>query len=236
MPTRTTVDVKLDIPKYLTKDLQDDEAICQTCGGLGLVVRPNEYGLREENKKAWRVSFPYRNESLFPCPSCYNGVVKLCMHCGTVLPRGHLICCCETVQSEKRVADLAKQLERWQKAQKISFTDAITRFKMVYVEPADEYFITEELLDRLSEYWELGEPLIERIYGTTTASITIDAASIIEGACEELAEAAADNIDSDDERELQDLLDSWAEKHKKDTTTYFPDYEVGVILPEGATR
>ncbi len=236
MPNRTTTEVNLGLPATIIKDLGEGEAICPVCGGLGLAIYPNNYGLSKDKETGWTVYLPYRHESVGPCRSCYNGVVNICKHCGEAMPKGHLTCQCEGGRAEWREKETAKELERWEKTQKIPFSEALKRFKYVYIEDGDKYINPNELLEWLvDQHIEAGQHISlkhERIYGTTMVSISLDAGSIIENACDELHDDALDTIDSDAEREMQDFLNGWAERHGKDTKTYYPDYGVGVLLPE----
>ena len=64
-------------------------------------------------------------------------------------------------------------------------------------------------------------------------SIFMDAGSIIEDACEELHEDAYNNIPSEDENELQNLLNAWCKNEESNTKTYYPSYEKYVKVDIG---
>ena len=49
--------IDVDFNLKLKKDLQEDEVICPKCGGTGLQVDDNPFGLKGENS---RVMFPYK--------------------------------------------------------------------------------------------------------------------------------------------------------------------------------
>lgn len=61
------------------------------------------------------------------------------------------------------------------------------------------------------------------LWNCNQAQIHFDAGDMIEFACEELHEDAAETISSADEKELQDLLDKWCE-NQSGTITYTPNF------------
>jgi len=231
MPIRTEyIDVNFNLK--LKKDLQEHEVICSHCGGTGLQVDDNPFGIKEENSK---VHFPYKQQTIVSCRHCYNGVQSKCLYCNKILDRGTSQCNCEEASQERINKRNNKDLETWNKAKKISLQEAIiNRFGMVYVDNHDKYFSVDEFKDWLADNEDNeGKPIDRnslRIYSTYTMDLSIDASDIIENACSDLHEDAMDNISNKDEKELQTLLDKWCEDNKAGTTTYYADYKIGVML------
>ena len=106
---------------------------------------------------------------------------------------------------------------------------------MVFIDGIDEYVHVDMLEDWLADDVAEGNG-VPRIYGTTTTELSFDAGSLVEDACEDLHEEAGDNISNDEIKELQALLDAWAEKVDRGTKTYWADWSVGVILTESIKK
>lgn len=233
MPEKVIIDVELLMPKQLEKDLMEHQQVCVTCKGLGVVVRDNEYGLKGE---VWIRGFPHKNQSLWPCPDCYNGVQPVCKYCGKPGSRGYTRaeanCQCEGASNARSKERDQKEQERWDKAEKVSPKEACNRFELVYIDGPDEYIPPQELLDRLEELKEEDPELPPPyIWGTYTMRIALPCATdLVAEACEELHEEAESNISKEDIDRLQSLLSQWAEEVEGATTTYFPDYKYGIVL------
>ena len=220
-------EIKCILPDTLEKDLQDNEAICPVCHGLGVVLDNNIYGIKGDTSEAARKSmFPYNHQAIKFCPNCYNGVIRLCEYCGKQLPRGILKCTCEQQIEKDKEEKKIKYQETIEKAKEIDIESVST---YLYDEQTDHYFA--EIEDFVDEYKdntdyendeEMLENLPEVLWVCSKAEISIDADSIIESACEELHEDARDFIY--DEKELQEFLDKWCEK-QTGTTTYYPCYK-----------
>lgn len=226
--------VDVDFNLKLQKDLQEDEVVCSHCGGTGLQVDDNPFGLSSENS---RIIFPHKIQTIVSCIHCYNGVQKKCLHCDQILDRSSYQCNCEKAREERKQKQYEKDLEIWNKAKKISYEQALNDYVMVYIENYDRYVMVEDLKDWII-YKEFDiEKSIELdklwIYGTSEMELQIDASDIIENACSELHEDAMYNISDKDKKELQEILDRWCEKNKWGTTSYYPDYEIGIQLKKG---
>jgi len=231
-----TEHVEISFNLKLQKDLQEHEVICPHCGGSGLQVDDNPFGLREEGIQPANIKgFPYKKQTIVGCRHCYNGVLNKCIHCGETLDRSKYQCDCKEAKQERNNRQHEKDLETWNKAKKISFNEALEKYEMVYIENYDKYCSTEDLLDYITDIeYDYEKPIDKKslwIYGTTTTELSIDASNILEDACSDLYEDAIDNISGDEVKELQDLLDQWVEKVKDGTTTYYADYKVGIVLP-----
>ncbi|MDD4188272.1 MAG: hypothetical protein PHX04_05925 [Bacilli bacterium] len=223
------IDVSFNLK--LQKDLQEDEVICSHCGGTGLQVDDHPFGIKGENSK---VHFPHKQQTITGCRHCYNGVQTKCLYCETILNRQTYQCNCEKSKYERDQIQYEKELEKWNKAEKISLSQAIEKYEMVYIDNSDDFVNSDELLEWLEEREEENlQPISRnylRIYGTYTMDLSMDASSLLEDVCSDLHEDAMDNISDADQKELQTLLDKWCENNKQGTTTYYADYSVGVIL------
>ena len=66
------IDVSFNLK--LQKDLQEHEIICSHCGGTGLQVDDNPFGIKDKNSK---IHFPYKQQTIKGCNHCYNGNVYI---------------------------------------------------------------------------------------------------------------------------------------------------------------
>lgn len=223
--------IDVDFNLRLKKDLQEHEVICSHCGGTGLQVDNNPFGLKSENSK---VHFPYKQQVIRGCNHCYTGVQKKCLHCDKILDRQHYQCDCDKAKQDRLQERYNKDLEIWNVAKKISLEESITKFDMVYVDNYDRYFFIDEFKEWLEDNEDNeGNPIDRnglRIYGTHSIDLSIDASNVIEDACSELHEDAMDNISDEDQKELQTLLDKWCKDNQAGTTTYYADYKIGILL------
>lgn len=209
--------IQKQMPTTLIKDLQDDERICPHCNGLGMVIVNNIYGIKNDNSEEAKNSrFPYKHQALSFCPDCYNGIQKLCPYCGNPYPtRGYYRCNCYGFKKhEAEVAD-KKYQEKILNATEV-LEESVTT--MLYCKENDEYYETvDDFLDAYdAEYFEDLKPSV--LWVCLKESISLCAGDIVEVACEDLHEDAAENCDID---ELQELLNVWCGK-QTGTTTYYP--------------
>jgi len=222
------IDVSFNLK--LQKDLQEHEIICSHCGGTGLQVDDNPFGLKEENSK---IHFPYKQQTIVGCRHCYNGVQSKCLHCGEILTRGTSQCNCERYNQERLQERYNKDLEIWNKSKKISFEQALNDYTLVYIENYEKYLPPEEIKEYLDDK-EFDDEPIQRdkiwIYGTSVMDMSIDASDVIENACNDLHEEAESNISNKEIKELQEFLDMWCKKNSENTTTYYADFKVGILL------
>lgn len=216
-------------PTELVKDLQDNERICPTCKGLGITIRNNEFGIEGDNSAIGKTSlFPYKQQSFSFCPSCYNGVQKLCPYCKKPYKyQGVMHCDCET----QKKLDEENQMEHWntvvEQAAEVQEKDIDT---MLYCVELDHYYWdSEEFMDDWNSENHNNDKRPERLWLTEKYDLHIDAETIIEQACEEMYEDAIDNISMDAQDELQSNLDDWCAKQQM--SSYYPDYNRYVCVP-----
>lgn len=235
--------VEVTVTHKLRKDLQLNEEICGDCNGVGVEVNHAIYGLTVDGRKVGGSGFPFDKESIVWCRSCYNGVRKRCEFCNELVSRGRIYCECKESLESRGKAQWQKDLESWNKSEKITYTEALDKFEMVYVDSWDKYIKPDEL-EEYFEYWlddnyddeflmktKKEVALGLRIYGTYETHATFDADSILEDATGDLHDDAS-NQSYYIKDELQSALDVIAEKIKNDTLTYMLDYEFGIQLTE----
>lgn len=200
--------------RTFTKDLTDDQILCDTCEGDGWVVREH----------------PSIGPYVGLCPDCKFGVRRVCPHCKeSIKQRPSLICECEgarLAQLRKRVEEI---LEKAKKAAKLTEAEAKASGVMaVYSDINDRYFSWDELADLEDEERDS----LGIVWATTPRQLALDAAQVIEDACEnqELHEGAFYSLDPNAVTELQDALNAWAAKYADRTTTYHADYKRLIVL------
>ena len=89
-------------PAELEKDLSDNERICPTCHGLGMVVDDNIFGLKGDNSELGKkYRFPYKKQALSFCPDCFNGVQEICPYCKKPYLKYRTSCDCPGAKEEK---------------------------------------------------------------------------------------------------------------------------------------
>ncbi|MFJ7661991.1 hypothetical protein ACIQXW_06275 [Lysinibacillus sp. NPDC097162] len=224
--------VEVDFQAKLEKHLSKNEEICKDCHGLGMKIDNNIFGIKGY-KHSKGMTFPFNNQSLSYCRSCYNGIRKRCEHCNELIAKGWTVCNCETVRKQKDEQQVREAKERWSKIPKISLENALANTGMLYVEDFDEYVSSNAFEDWI-EYQrdEDGnfDPKNLRIYVTRCESIYLSAAEIVENALEELHEDA--EVSNQAMEQLQTFLDQWCKENGGGTQTYYADCDTGVIYSE----
>lgn len=224
---------KANLSEILEKDLLENEDICPTCGGLGMVVCDNRFGLNNNNT----YGFPYENQAFAYCPTCHNGVVKRCPYCNEVTSRIRNACSCKQAlnikQKEKEEKFVLEREEHLKNAKEVT-VDELNKRKSdthtnicLHSEELDEYFFD---IDDYVDRWNCEEEglLPEILWVTETIYPALDAADFVESMCNSLHEDAYDNCDI---HGLQKLLDDWTEK-QTDAITYCPSYKEYVVVKE----
>lgn len=240
-PVRKRVDVSAGfaklVGKELIKDLHDDEAICPVCLGTGMCIEDNPYGLSDDpNKHLER--FPYKHQSISFCKNCYNGVVHICPYCGEQMPRGRLVCSCETAckkQQEARDERIAAEHKlALSKAEKLEPDALGSKFDMCSSSwfPENEGYFSD--WDEFFEAWhdneEHHEIRPEYVWGTDPVDMAIDAYDSVERACEDLHEDAMCNISHESIVELQNFINVWIDRNSPGKT-YYESHKYAVRIP-----
>ena len=218
------VSVQVELKTTLVKHLGPNEEICTDCGGSGMTVGYNIFGIKGVKASD---PFPFKKEALKFCHSCYNGVRKRCEHCKELVSKGWTKCQCQRDIEAKQKAD-----EHWEKVPKISLEEALKTYSMLYVDEYSEYVDSSDFYDwieRQKDEDEDGDFDIKelRIFVTSEHSLQLDAADIIEQACEDLHEDAG--VPDKQTKELQTFLNEWCKKNEMYTKTYFADESIGVV-------
>lgn len=185
---------------------KENEKLCETCDGIGWLYEKGK-GYIEK------------------CPDCYSsGILHLCPICHQPVRGGF---CTNEGCLKQRNEDEEKRLLN--KAIKTNYKDVPDENKeMMYSDryPYNEGYFTE--LEELIEYCNDEEiPLPEYVWSTQKITLSIDAESIVESACEELHEDAYQNIIG--EQELQDFLDIWCSK-QTGVDAYSVDYKYAIMI------
>ncbi len=202
------------LPLTATRTLADGDILCPVCKGCALVPKATA-----------------ESKLLIACRRCAGkGILRKCTYCGVHKSWGEFSGPheCDGIRDARRLEWAKKELERWEKAEKLTPEQAMERFEQLFVEEADEYGLTEDVI---SDHEDGGYPRM-RIYGTWKKSIYLDTDRILENATDDLHEDAYANIPLARVEELQMLLDAWCEKVAAVTETYYPDYRYAVVLPE----
>lgn len=235
--------ITINVPKLLKdtlleKDLNENEQICPTCHGLGMVLYNNEFYNVENTAKT---SLTYYNNMAFGCcPHCFNGVIKVCKYCGKQLPRGRASCDCVQQQTENKQSYEESVQQAISKATEIARSEIgnawLSDYKgLNYYSSIDDFI--EQIQDQYSEenhkYTNFDE-----FYGTEvpkylwlceTEGISLNAYNIVSDACGDLHEDAMDSISSTDIKELQNYIDNWCNK-QSGTDTLFVVHKKYVVV------
>ncbi|PIH59013.1 hypothetical protein [Paenibacillus sp. LK1] len=233
-PVTVTVDALSYLSKVLKnglkKDLQKHQKPCDDCKGTGLEITNKIYGLSDDPDKS--KLFPYDNQYIISCRHCYSGVVNLCEFCNEKLSRFN-DCDCPDALHEKDVQRAVREQELWDKAIKLDPTNDIAKNMGMYQSDdypySDGYFASfDEFIETWEDNHEPDEPKPVYVWGTRSASLSLDADDILDRESEDLHEDALDNIEGKDE--LQKYLNEWCSKQKW-TTTYYGENKYAIRIP-----
>jgi hypothetical protein len=209
-----TVEIISNLPTVFIRTLEGGQELCPECGGIQLVSD---------------------GKFIRSCKTCFpgkHGVVDRCQYCGELAVYNHN---CDGKKEAERRERAHREKEKWDKIEKITIKESVSRFEMVYIDHYENFVFPEDLIEWV-ENEEYDDEDFNRetlyVYGTSKTQIRFDAGSIIENACDDLHEDAYDHISRKAIEELQTLLDQWAEKYGTGTITYNADMKVGIIIPE----
>ena len=214
-----------DVMKYigqitgegLIKDLHETEKyteeICEICGGTGLRLTDNCYGLSDEHIPG--NMFPYKHQGFRPCECCFNGIVKRCRYCGELLPVYSLKCNCPAQKEEEEAERIRKAKEELEKAPLMSDEEAAE--EEVFYSDAypcnDGYFSGwDDFFDAWDSEHEPGDERPEYVWVTDKIELALDAADIVSGACDDLDEDAYERVSSAVPK-LQESIDDWLDNY-----------------------
>ena len=222
------VTAPISIQQHLIKHLSENEKICPDCEGSGVTLATNVfYKTTYENE-----TLPFNVEAFTFCHTCYNGVVKICMHCGECLIRNSS-CTCAIAKEVAAETENLESLRKWNQAKKMDLHtyQKESDSSIVYLDNTNTYFDSSELADYLVEQNAANVDVTTlRFYGVENHYITLNAEDIVENASEELHEDAT--ISSKSMEELTIFLSEWVERNKQDTHTIYPDYRLAILLPQ----
>lgn len=229
--------VKIKFEHTLIKHLNDLEEICETCGGTGMGIAPGAFGIKGYDHPKG-ILFPFRRQYIMACKDCYDGVRKRCFYCNDYITKGRTVCDCAEATAVRDMETAKREMERFEKSEKVSYEEAVERFEMLYVEDYDRFIEPKELIgwiaDRNLDLIEDGEDELDLscliVYGTSIHNISIDARDIISAATDEMHEDAEDRM-MKHAKELQNKIDEFlTDEIKSEAKTYFIDYKFGVTL------
>lgn len=230
--------VEVDFQAKLIKNLGENEIICADCKGTGLKLNDNPFGIKDFNHPNGKM-FPFKKQTISFCQSCYNGVQQLCTYCNETLPRHTTQCNCDQAKAERTKIRIEKDVERFNKANKITLEEALNKYEFLYIDNFDRFIETDDFHSELEDILcDLNEGDDEfnfkkedlRVYVTKQTSLSFDAGSVVENNVDDLHEEASERIGKKKMDELQQLLEKWAESVKNDTLTYYADYKIAVQM------
>lgn len=218
----------------LVKDLHDNEELCPVCGGVGMRIIDNRYGLSDDTTHPG-VYFPYMHQSICMCNNCYNGVILRCQYCGKQIRRGWLTCDCAEVRRQKEQTKKEKLKAAFAAAEKHEPDALGSTFLFGY---SDDYPYNNGYFEDWDDFFDawfdddvrpLDAVKPEYVWGTDPQKMSFDAHDLVENACEEMYEDAMCDIGNQPVAEMQQYLDQWAEKYG--VTTWYEDHHHAIRIP-----
>jgi RNA polymerase subunit RPABC4/transcription elongation factor Spt4 len=231
MPIRTE-SVLLDLKLKIERKLEENEVICPRCNGTSIHIEGVDLAVISDG--VYKLKDFGKHETIVGCNDCYYGIQKVCKHCQGLYGRRKYQCDCDGAKSERRYLQSQKDMEKWNTIPKISYKDALEKYTQLYIENFDCFVqvdcLSEELEWRIEEDEEIDIEHL-RVYGTSVTHAEFDAIHILESACDNLHEDAYERASSNvDMNKMQVYLDEIAKLIESDTTTYHPNYNVGILL------
>lgn len=190
--------------KFLPAVPRENEKLCDECGGIGWLI----------HKEKGYIS---------RCLKCYSGIIELCPWCGEPI-RG---VCSNSYCTSQREAEAEQK--RYEKAIKADCSNVPEEYvEMMYSEcySYNEGYFTN--FADLIEDCEANEVTVpEYVWSTSKITLSIDAWSVLENACEELHEDATSNLADVDG--LQKFLDQWCEE-QSGVDSYSVNYKYAITV------
>jgi predicted RNA-binding Zn-ribbon protein involved in translation (DUF1610 family) len=178
------VDFKESLPDETTREVREDEKLCDTCGGFGIIYNKNRGVVKT-------------------CPDCFKGKIKVCKHCGKELKRSRYRCNCNEAKEEYEKERLKNALKRKEEAKEVGIDYIIENDLQLFDDVGKRYI--PDIDDTLDIDWA---------FATHTITLDLNAYHILEDASVELHESARDSFDSEDYDKLQGVCDELNEKYK----------------------
>ena len=217
----------------LVKDLYDNEEICPTCHGTGMVINNNVYGLKSEGYSNPSVRFPYLHAAITFCPNCYNGIVHRCKYCGEIMDRISLKHNCEKQLEEDRKLEKEQEDYRLLKAPVLPDKEA-RLMACLYSDDISTnngyFFEWEDFFEDWFENHDSNDPKPEYVWSTIGIEPKLDAADIAEIAVENSYDDAIFDISESSIKDLQHILNNWL-TYCGVGTTYCVDYRYKIKIP-----
>jgi hypothetical protein len=217
MEKLTTRELYNQLQERIIINLNDNEIICPEC-------------------KALRFIFVERNGSGYieSCSNCYNGKLYVCKHCGKSNKTDH--CQCKESNEERhndfRIKQTQKELEAYQKAEKISYKDYNGYYILSEEEHLKEHDDLEEWIYEKLVDGEVVPEFLWAVEGFPHASI--DLKDVISDKCEDGYEDMYSHLDTNSPLlvQAQELINQW-EKEQGDRLCVFNEtYEKAVIIKD----
>ncbi len=216
MSELSTKDLMGKIQNNLIITLLENEILCPECKGLRFV-------LIESNNKSYIES----------CRHCYTGKLFVCKHCN----KGYKSRCeCREATDERnteyQIKKAQKELEAYQKAEKIQYKD----YKGKFIVEDSEYIkdcedLEEWLYERISE----GKDVPEYLWACeSNRHFSIDLKDVISDKCEDGYEEMYNNLDTGSPllSQAQELIEQWENEQGDSLCMYNETYKKAVVLKE----
>jgi hypothetical protein len=207
------VNVTSLLPEKVYRELDEHQELCPECLGLGLLRKDDSHG-----------------SYITICDACHGrNYVERCPQCKATFTSGRRHKCPESQEERMRQREKFKQ-EQWERAEKVTYAEALARFEQVFIEDAG-YFPTNWIPDHIAMAQDEGKT-IPRIWGTFSRTLSLNAQDWVDDALENLYESAC--VDQRDMNELERYVDMWCQRPSvvESTKTYFKDDEVAILPPD----
>lgn len=220
--------IVVEVPGFTRRIvLEEGQRLCPECGGRCIGYGRFHGGsmvMMPDADNAW----------LHVCDHCRDGVQRQCPLC-QAWSAAPSFCGCAGRHKAHMAQRLAAEIAKFDTAQHMTIEYArAVGIEYVYFPGEDGDQIVgigdiEEQADERRADWKDSRPLFA--WATRRQDLSLDADSIVEGACQDLHEDAYDSIGSEAFAELQAFLTAWCAKHGDGCATYWPDHSRAIILP-----
>jgi hypothetical protein len=212
MSELSTRELMNQLTDKLILDLKENERLCPTCKGLRFILVERGNHSYIEN-----------------CRDCHTGKVYVCKHCGNTSPTRH--CDCEGVENERRLEEKQKELERFNKAEKIKFND----YDGMFIFDEGHVLDKESFYNKIYDLIYYSEKYPTYIYATEKeyVSIGVDLIEEITNRCNDNGYEDMDSyvdFDNDKLTQAQNLIDEWVGEQESVSYVYYEDHRKVVLL------